>query len=346
MTYQSHVSLGREIGNGHFGVVHEGMDDIHGKVAIKIPRQHPGETDAKWQARRAELLNEGQFLSRAKHANVVHVHKLVKHESSDDLLLVMEFCDGGSLQRPYEAGPMRSSLVHRYATDIALGLSALHERGMIHRDIKPGNILVDASGRAKLGDFGLVTDAMILGYADRAGYRDHLAPEVTLTSQTSVKTDIWAYGMTLYRLLHGHPWYSAGPRPRVLVPAGGFAKTLAWLPHISDRWRRLIRATLSDDKASRPTIMQIQNALAAIADDMDWDCVGDANACSWSATRNGRRLGVQMNRTAGKFEWSASSSPAAGSGRTRRLDSSAQPSNWVDASRSLREFFDRMRGPR
>lgn len=346
MTYQSHVSLGRQIGNGHFGVVHEGVDDIHGPVAIKIPRQHPHETDVAWQARRAELLSEGQFLSRAKHSNVVHVHKLVKHKVSDDLLLVMEFCAGGSLQKPYEIGPMSSSLVHRYATDIVLGLSALHERGMIHRDIKPGNILVDAAGRAKLGDFGLVTDAIILGYADRAGYRDHLAPEVTLTGQTSTRTDVWALGMTLYRLLHGHPWYTASPMPRVLIPAGGFANTLSWLPHVSSRWRRLIRSMLNDESSSRPTIVQIQNALAGIADDMDWDCSGGANVCNWQTNRAGRRIDVKCERKGTKFEWVATSSPSVGAGRTRRLGASSQLSNWTTTLRELRAFFDRMRGSR
>ena len=343
MTYKSHVVLGPEIGNGHFGVVHVGADDIHGRVAIKIPRQYEGESNSAWQSRRTELLNEGQFLSKAKHPNVVQVYKLVEDDGSDELLLVMEFCPGGSLQKLYEKGPLSSSLVHRYATDLALGLGALHDRGMIHRDIKPGNILIDGTGRAKLGDFGLVTDNIILGYADRAGYRDHLAPEVSLTGQTSTKTDVWALGMTLYRLLHGHPWYSASPKPRHLVPAGGFADTLSWLPHISARWRRLIRSMLNDDGSDRPTIGQIQNSLAAIADDMDWECFGDANGCAWETKRGGRQISVELKRNGRKLEWYAESSPVTGPGRKRRLGGSSEPCNWDAASRELRVFFDQMR---
>lgn len=343
MSFRSDVTVGHQIGNGQFGVVHDGQDDIHGRVAIKIPRQFVGELDPAWHTRRATLLTEGQFLSRAKHINVVQVHKLVKHEASEDVLLVMEFCSGGSLQKPYEQGPMLHSLVHRYATDIALGLGALHDRGMIHRDIKPGNILIDDLGRAKLGDFGLVTDDIILGYADRAGYRDHLAPEVTLTGQTSAKTDIWAFGMSLYRLLHGHPWYDASPRPRQLIPAGGFVDTLSWLPHISSRWRRLIRAMLSDTSTDRPSIVQIQNALANLADDIDWECNVGAAGATWRLEKSTRLITVDMRTSGKKLEWSAQSTPISGTGNRRRLGSSSKPGNWASVSRELRQFFDKMR---
>lgn len=341
MNFRSHVSIGKRIGNGHFGVVHEGEDDIHGSVAIKIPRQFNGESEAEWLARRATLLNEGQFLRRANHANVVRVHKLVKDDDSDDLLLVMEYCEGGSLQSHYEKGPITHSSAHRVATDITLGLSALHERSMIHRDIKPGNILIDRTGRAKLGDFGLVTDAIILGYADRAGYRDHLAPEVTMTGQTSARTDIWALGMTFYRMLHGHAWYSASPRPRQLVPTGGFANTLSWLPHISSRWRRLIRSMLADESADRPTIIQIQNALANVADAVDWNCQVGPDGARWTRRRKGREITATLDPVGKKLAWKAISAPASSAGISRRLGGSSQPGNWSTISREMREFFER-----
>ena len=340
--YTSHLTLGKEIGNGHFGVVHEGVDDLHGPVAIKIPRQRPGETDVAWHKRRAELLNEGQNLSRAKHPNVVQVHKLVTSTTSDDIRLVMEFCEGGSLQKCYERGPLPCPRVHQYATDLTHGLGALHDRGMIHRDIKPGNILVDQKGRAKLGDFGLVTDEIILGYADEAGYRDHLAPEVFLQGQTSTKTDIWALGMTLYRLLHGAQWYSAHTRPQLIVQDGGYADTLTWLPHISSKWRRLIRSMLNDSSNSRPTISQIHNSLANLSSEIEWTCAPLPDGYKWTRDKQGRTHTVEW-RVIGpkKLIWSAVSRPSNGAGRERTLASSPAAASLKQTAKELREFFDR-----
>ncbi|MER9494145.1 serine/threonine protein kinase [Mesorhizobium sp. M0320] len=245
----ANLDIGAKVGNGHFGDVHIGTDAVHGQVAVKILRQKLGETAIAWDARRAGLLAEAASLKKASHKHVVQVHQILETPAKDAIHLVMEYCHGGSLQKAYEAGPISSSEVHKIATEIAHGLCALHERGMIHRDIKPGNILIHRHGHAKLGDFGLVTDDIILGYAAGAGYADHLAPEVWHNGQTSTKTDIWATGITLYRLLHGDAWYKLSAAPKHTVRDGGFADSLAWLPHVSPRWRRLIRAMLNDNSA-------------------------------------------------------------------------------------------------
>jgi eukaryotic-like serine/threonine-protein kinase len=75
----------------------------------------------------------------------------------------MELCQGGCLQSKFDSGPMLLADVRKYATHITMGLAALHARNMLHRDIKPANILLNKQGIAKLGDFGLVTDNIILG---------------------------------------------------------------------------------------------------------------------------------------------------------------------------------------
>src|SRR4030088_309089 len=110
----------------------------------------------------------------------------------------MALCPGGSLQTAFEAGPMTLPAVRKAGTEVLMGLTALHARQMLHRDIKPGNVLIDAEGGAKLGDFGLVTDDLVLGYGSQAGYYDHIAFEVWHGNGTSARSDIWAFGMTLF----------------------------------------------------------------------------------------------------------------------------------------------------
>ncbi|EIG56104.1 serine/threonine-protein kinase [Bradyrhizobium sp. WSM1253] len=230
MTLISNLQTGAEIGSGYFGKVHEGTDDVHGKVAVKIFTRKPSEADADWQERKKGLLAEGQRLSRAEHTNVLKVHGLLESQTSDAVHLVMDYCPGGCLQKKFEAGPMALADARRYATHVTMGLAALHARGMIHRDIKPGNILLNKHGAAQLGDFGLVTDNIIVAYASGQGYSDHLPPEVLNGGGTSVKSDVWALGMTIYRLLHGAEWYSRLPKPRHVAGRGGFAKHLPFLP--------------------------------------------------------------------------------------------------------------------
>ena len=84
----------------------------------------------------------------------------------------------------------------------------------------------------------------MFGYASHAGYSDHLAYELWHGVGTSVRSDIWALGMTLYRLIYGADWYARAVKPRFIIKEGGFADKLTWLPHVPKRWRTVIRKML------------------------------------------------------------------------------------------------------
>ena len=220
--YVSGLKLGKKIGNGHFGDVFNATDTAHGEVAAKVLGRKAHHDESEWDSYKGNALGEAQHLSKATHRNVVQVHHVVEGDGGNTVVICMEFCPGGSLQAKFEEGPMPLGAVRKAATEVLLGLSALHSRSMLHRDIKPANILLDGSGVAKLGDFGLVTDDLILGYGSAAGYGDHIAYEVWHGDGTSPKSDIWALGMTLYRLLHGQTWYDETPKPRKLIEDGDF----------------------------------------------------------------------------------------------------------------------------
>jgi eukaryotic-like serine/threonine-protein kinase len=340
--YKSNLVLGPRIGGGHFGDVHSGQDDVHGSVAVKVLRQQPGESAADWAARKAGLLKEAQHLSQAEHANVVRVHALLEANADDAILMVMAYCAGGSLQPIFEAGPMPLSEVRRISTDICLGLSALHARGMLHRDIKPGNILITAENRAQLGDFGLVTDNLILGYGSQAGYSDHIAVEVWNGKGTNIKTDIWALGMTTYRLLHGSEWYSELPAdPQDVIQHGGFAASLPWLPHIPDRWRRTVRKMMHDDPTHRyQSADQVMSALAQLPIEPLWSCHVQPDEIRWQRETESRRINVVWTRhSLNKHEWHAWSEPI-GAGRKRSLGSSGGTTSRAQTEKQLKQFFD------
>jgi serine/threonine protein kinase len=316
-------------------------DQVHGAVAVKVLRQQPGEDAAQWQSHKDDLLKEGQQLRAAKHDNVVGVHYLVEADTDDAILLVMELCQSGSLQKSFDAGPMRLGDVLRVSTQVALGLQALHTRGMLHRDIKPSNLLLSITNAVQLGDFGLVTDIIILGYASQAGYLDHLAPEVYTGLATSVKSDIWALGMTIYRLIHGANWYARLPaNPRDVIEQGGFAKSLPWLPHVSDKWRRFVRTMMHDDTQHRyQNANQVLSALAALSVEPNWKCKVTNDEIRWTRKAKGRRYFVVWNKlSARKYKWSAWSEPI-GKGNRRSLGGSNGTVTYSKSDRQLRNFF-------
>jgi serine/threonine protein kinase len=249
---------------------------------------------------------------------VVQVYHIEELPDGESIRFCMALCPGGSLQTAFEAGPMTLPAIRKAGTEVLMGLNALHARQMLHRDIKPGNILIDVEGVAKLGDFGLVTDDLILGYGSQAGYYDHIAHEVWLGGGTSARSDVWAFGMTLFRLLHGKAWYEEAPAPQTVIAGGGFADTLKWLPHVPKSWRRVIRKMLNDDPAGRyQTSGQAFGALSRLPVAPVWSATVTANLVRWEQLSKTRRNVVEWKRhSPRKHEWSAWSEPL---GKGRRM---------------------------
>jgi len=315
MPYKSQLLLGAKIGGGQFGEVFEGNDQVHGKVAVKVLKQNPGESTANWAKRSAELLKEAQHLQTAAHPNVVKVHNILKDSTNDVLHLVSEYCDGGSIATVYKNGPLSINTVRKIITDACRGLEHIHSCGMIHRDIKPGNILRHGN-TYKIGDFGLVSDNLAFGYASGKGYLSHLAPEVfpdpvtNVYGPTSRKTDVWALGMTVYRLLNGHDFFFhkiTGKNVAKLIPAGGFSKSLCWLPHVPESWRKFVRKAMHDDPGQRfPTAHALSQALAKLPVTPIWACKYARDQTIWTLRDGTRTVTVSWRiHSPRRHEWHA-----------------------------------------
>lgn len=335
------LQWGSKLGEGHFGAVYEAYDRVLGKVAVKVFGKLPEWDSNYWDYRRRCLLNEGQRLKDAEHEHVVQVFQVLEAEQQDFIYLVMEFCPNGSLQSYFEKGPMSLKQLRSILNDVTLGLQAIHARNLLHRDIKPANILLDQDGRAKLGDFGLVTNDLVWGYASAVGYLDHLAIESHHDEVTSIRTDVWALGMTVYRLLHGEQFYQQLPPPKDLVPLGGFADHLPWLPHIPKEWRRFVKHLMHDDPVKRcPDAVRVLSSLEKLPISPDWQCTFTGERVVWQRTTKERRIEVVWTKHSPRHhQWTADSYPLE-SGKKHRIDGSIGIINRTTAVKELRAFFE------
>ena len=336
----SAFQLGPRIGSGNFGTVHECNHPVQGRLAVKLLEKKANESDADWQQRKIDLLREGQRLKTAEHDRVVKVYDVVHDTAEDRIYLSLEWCRG-SLGELYNSGPLDIASLRRYIADAAAGLSCVHSKDILHRDLKPGNILIGVDGRAKLADFGLVTDQLVLGYGSMAGYSDHIAYEVWQTKRTSRKSDIWGFGMTVYRLLLGKEFYESLPLPRHKVQAGGYADKLRWLPHIPKPWRSFVKKCMSDDPENRfPTAEAMQTAISRLPIEPNWSCSLTPDIRIWCRQKKNRQIILTHNiRSPRKHEWTALSTPANGHGRNRTLGGSAGVVSRATAEKGIETFL-------
>ncbi|MDP7029580.1 MAG: protein kinase [Phycisphaerales bacterium] len=192
------------LGTGSQGFVLQGHDELLDRsVAIKLL----GPDSARIPMLRRQFMQEARTMAKLGHPNTVAIHDAGEHDRA--LYLVMEQCDGGTsygmLKRD---GKLDIHTATRILRDACRGLDAAHRRGMIHRDIKPDNILLDENGAAKLSDFGLVlapNTADIASGDHIIGTPHYMSPEQCGNGLVDHRSDLYGMGATWYHLLTGTP---------------------------------------------------------------------------------------------------------------------------------------------
>ncbi len=202
-------SLDREIGRGGMGAVWLGRDEVLGRmVAIKRVGHQPGGTSPDLV--RAE--REARVAARVNHPHVVAVFDLVQED--DQQWLVMEYVEGHTLAELIrDEGAMPPDRAAAILAQAAEALAAAHAAGVVHRDVKPSNILVTPEGQAKLSDFGLAraeADAALTRTGMVTGSPAYLAPEIASGQEVTAAADVWSLGATLFHTLSGRPPYDVG----------------------------------------------------------------------------------------------------------------------------------------
>ena len=201
----------RELGRGGMGVVHLAEDPVLGrKVAIKTV--HFEITDgAERDYLREQLLRDARASAGLSHPNVVNVHDII--EAGDTTYLVMEFISGETLMsRMTRVPPPDTAWLLRVLRDIASALDYTHRKGVVHRDIKPGNVMIDHHGRVRIMDFGLARNTEQRSATSSgmvAGTIQYMSPEQIKGESLDGRADQFSMAAVAYEMLCGKPLFEA-----------------------------------------------------------------------------------------------------------------------------------------
>ncbi|WP_449066533.1 serine/threonine-protein kinase, partial [Planomonospora algeriensis] len=268
---QTRVLAGRyelitPLGRGTMGTVWRAHDRSLGReVAIKEIRQEPGLSEAQRAELRERMIREGRTAARISHPSVATVHDAIIEDGSP--WIIMELVQARSLEQVVEEeGPLPPRLVAAIGVDLLDALRAAHAQGVLHRDVKPGNVLITESGRVVLTDFGIAKaegDTSLTQTGMVIGSPGYTAPERARGEHTGPESDLWSLGATLYFAVEGRPAYERST----------MAETLAALmtenvdpPVQAGPLRPVLEQLLEKDHTVRLTPSQAIAMLRAVAD--------------------------------------------------------------------------------
>ena len=202
-------TLDREIGRGGMGSVWLGRDEVLGRL-VAIKRVGAAVGGSSPDLVRAE--REGRIAARVNHPHVVAVFDLV--QEGDQNWLVMEYVEGRTLAEQIQAqGRLTADEAAPILAQAADALSAAHQAGVVHRDVKPSNILLTTEGQVKLSDFGIAraeADASLTATGLVTGSPAYIAPEIASGRPAAAACDVWSLGATAFHALTGRPPYAVG----------------------------------------------------------------------------------------------------------------------------------------
>ncbi|XP_029030074.1 hormonally up-regulated neu tumor-associated kinase homolog A [Betta splendens] len=251
--------IGRKLGEGSFAKVREGLHALTGeKVAVKVIDKRKAKKDSYVTK---NLRREGQIQQMIRHPNITQLLDILETENS--YYLVMELCPGGNLMnRIYDKKRLDERETQKYIRQLVLAVEHLHRAGVVHRDLKIENLLLDEQDNIKLIDFGLSNCAGILGYSDpfstQCGSPAYAAPELLSRKKYGPKVDVWSIGVNMYAMLTGTLPFTVEPFSLRALHQKMVDKEMNPLPpSLSTAAICLLKKLLEPDPNKRPNIHQV-----------------------------------------------------------------------------------------
>ncbi|AMV26254.1 Serine/threonine-protein kinase PrkC [Gemmata sp. SH-PL17] len=345
----------RLIGSGGMGKVFFAEDmTLQRDVALKVMCLPPGEDVGSWWER---FLREARALAAIKHPNLVTVYQT--GEDRGTMFLAMELLKGESLEtRLRNKTPLEFDELLRIAEETATGLSAIHERGLIHRDIKPGNIWLEAetrgqttdsasslTPRVKILDFGLVRDIHEDTHLTEAGAvvgtPAYMSPEQVRGWALDQRTDLFSFGCVLYTMATGHqPFAAINPIAQAAALVADTPSRVRKLnPDIPEPLSNLIAELLSKNPSDRPAtaaavVKRLQDIRDGFDRDSDTEVIEAARRSFWRRHRTVLALVACV--------WFVATGVILGAALTRDRGKTATPTNTPVAKETAPQFISEL----
>ena len=253
------------VGRGGFGVVWRACDTLLQRhVAVKEIHIPGFLNDEDRAGLREKVLKEARAAARLDHPGAVTVFDVIDDDGNP--VIVMELVDAPNLtELVTQQGPLEPAEAARIGLEVLEVLIAAHARGIVHRDVKPGNVMVASSGRVRLGDFGvaaILDDPTVTTSGAVTGSPAYMAPEQATNKGALPESDLWSLGATMYFAVEGRPPFDKG------APLPTLASIVQDPPRPAEKagsLKPVLDALLVKDPEARLTATQLKDRLAKVA---------------------------------------------------------------------------------
>jgi serine/threonine-protein kinase len=266
----SHYRIVDKLGEGGMGVVYRAEDVRLGRpIAVKVLA--PNLASNSVARRRFEA--EARAASALDHPNICALHD-VGETPDGGLFLALAYCEGETLREMLERGPLEPARALAIAAQVADGLAEAHDKGIVHRDVKPANLMVRRDGLVKILDFGVAKlehDAGITGTTDSVGSPAYMAPEQIRVGQVGPPADLWSLGVVLFEMLSGRRPFEGGVHAVLANILNDAPPSLdALCPGLHPNLSRIVARALNKDPGARyQGARELAAALRAVDRDDD-----------------------------------------------------------------------------
>ena len=260
--------LVNRIASGGMGIVWQAWDELLQRpVALKQLRPQPGLSEAETELTSQRAMREARITARLHHQHAVPVYDVVEYDGQP--CLIMQYLPSTSLQTIVnDRGPVPPTEAARIGGQVASALAAAHAAGIVHRDVKPGNVLIAEDGTAKITDFGIshaLGDTTLTSTGMVTGTPAYLAPEVARGAESGFASDVFSLGATLYAATEGVPPFGSDQNPMAVLHKVASGQVIP--PNRSGPLTPLLQRMLAADPAARPPMIDVAHTLTALHGD-------------------------------------------------------------------------------